>query len=98
MAGSVNQATGLPDFEDVLRTGALWRSFMTPIASALTLGPLWLAQLASQNPGGGVPLWGAAEQAKVPAPSSGGFGLREGPKSYPAEFRPILGINLLLWL
>ena len=61
-------------------------------------GPLWLAQVASQNPGGGVPLRGAAEQAKVPAPSSGGFGLREGPKSYPAVFRAILGINLLLWL
>ena len=67
------QAIRRPDFEDVLRTGALWRSFMTPIASALTLGPLWLAQVASQNPGGGVPPRGAAELAKVPAPSSGTY-------------------------
>ncbi len=44
------------------------------------------------------PSRGAAEQAKVPTPSSGGFGLREGPKSYPAMFRAILDINLLLWL
>ena len=96
--GSVIQDIGRPDFEDVLRTGALWRSFMTPIASTLTLGPLWLAQVASQNPGGGVPLRGAAEQAKLPALSSGGFGLREGPKSYPAVFHAILGTNLLMRL
>ena len=66
---------------------------MTAIASALTLGPLWLAHVASHRRGGGVPPRGAAEQAKVPAPSNGGFCLREGLKSYPAVFCAILGIN-----
>ena len=41
-------------------------------------------------------LRGAIEQAKVPMPISGGFCLREGPKSCSDVLRAILGINLLL--
>ena len=58
---------------------------MTTIASALTLGPLWLALVASHSLGGGVPPRGLLQQAKVPTPSSGGFCPREGPKSYPCR-------------
>ncbi len=78
VAYPVIQAIGRQDFEDVLRTGALWR---WPVRTLGEVHPR-----------------GAAVQAKVPSPSSGGFCLREGLKSYPAMFRAILGINLLLWL
>ena len=55
MAGSVNQATGLPDFEDGLRTGTKLEvrnglqsictipgiDLVSPLGLAMTLGAVW---------------------------------------------------------
>ena len=94
MAGSVIQATGRPDFEDGSRTGTTVK-VIYDTHSVRTKAVVKLAEPLGRANGGSVPL-GAAEQAKEPAASSGGFGLREGPKSYPAMFHAILGINLVL--
>ena len=88
MAGSVNQATGLPDFEDVLRTGArVDQDFLSLPVSALTLRPLWLALVASHGPRGGMagPKL-LAEGLKTRSLQWDQFlSKRGGPKSYPCR-------------
>ena len=87
MAGSVNQATGLPDFEDVLRTGA-------------HLGQDFQPACVCTNPREGVV--GPKLLAEGPKTRSLQWdqflSKRGGPKSYPAVFRATLGTSLLLWL
>ena len=87
MAGTVNQATGLPDFEDVLRTGA-------------HVGWDFQPACVRTNPREGVvgPKL-LAEGPKTQSLQLDQFlSNRGGPKSYPAVFRTTLGTSLLLWL
>ena len=56
---------------------------MTTIASALTLGPLWLALVASHSLGGGVPPWGAAAAGQSARAQQWWFLSKRGTKVLP---------------
>ena len=101
MAGSVNQATGLPDFEDVLRTGASVGKDFQP-ACIRTNPKVTVAgtTVASHSPRGGVA--GPKLLAEGPKPKACS-GISSCPREVdqsptPVVFRAILGINLLLRL
>ena len=87
MAGSVNQATGLPDFEDVLRTGA-------------RVGQEFQPACVRTNPREGVA--GPKLLAEGPKPKACS-GISSCPREVDqsptlAVFHAIFGINILLWL
>ena len=87
MAGSVNQATGLPDFEDVLRTGARVGQDFQPACVRTNPEALWLALVASHGPRGDVV--GPKLLAEGPKTRSLQWdqflSKRGGPKSYPCR-------------
>ena len=87
MAGSVNQATWLLDFEDVLRTGAC-------------VGRDFRPACVRTNPREGVAGPKLLAEGTKPKACSGISSCpREVDQSpIPALFRAILGINILLWL